>query len=793
MRKTSWSKRRSIASIPLFAFIGKYSALFVSLLFFFAVCLCFEDSIKVTAMVLMSLVLIIGVLRFPKLRDRVSFPLILLFLITLIDGISISYAVSTKLALYEFLPVLAAFCIALLLLMLARGTGSQPGRWVAVVLEGSAALSGLISVDLISTRLISTPVLSFLGRFTDGFSRLSVLVQGTRINSIYSNPNVFASIVGLGVLLSLGLVLSSQGRVERCFHTFCLFISALSFVLSVSLGASATIVVAFLAYLLLERRERRGALLFLMAETLMFTLCAAAAVSVTSFQEWDGVQPIPLLCMAAGGAALCLLDGLIGRRLAGRLRGGKTVLLIVCGVFALLAAYVVTALLWTEGITIQEGESLTRSAYPAPGEYTLEADLDGSVTVNIYSQNAQEVVMGTRNTLYWGKPSEDVPFTVPEDSLVVYFVFYADQPYYLDNVTYQGIGGSGSLPLKYKLLPEFIARRLQGVLASTTWTQRLTFFSDGMRLFRESPVIGLGMGSFENRLKSVQSFYFVTQYVHNHYIQTLTDTGIVGLVLFVSLIGISAAAVLLARRKETVHPLLPAAGAALVFMAGHAATEIIFSIYSYLPMAFGVFILIGLCCDQALPEISRRIKTGILAVIALLLCIFAVLLGENMRAAKAFQRNPTFSGLTAAIGYDRFERVDYMLAYVTNSLNPSLDVDDNIRRQADIYAEQLSRMDSNFIPFRLTEYYLRTDRVERGLEMAEKYVRYVASDEQAWQQTFDLLEKYETDSEVYRAGVLRIYQMLNEWNDENMGTVSVDEETMAFLARMEGQDPEISE
>ena len=77
--------------------------------------------------------------------------------------------------------------------------------------------------------------------------------------------------------------------------------------------------------------------------------------------------------------------------------------------------------------------------------------------------------------------------------------------------------------------------------------------------------------------------------------------------------------------------------------------------------------------------------------------------------------------------------------------------------------------------------------------MAEKYVRYVASDEQAWQQTFDLLEKYETDSEVYRAGVLRIYQLLNEWNDENMGTVSVDEETMAFLARMEGQDPEISE
>lgn len=793
MKKTSWSKRRSITSTPFFAFIHKYSVFFVSLLFFFTVCLCFEDSIKVVAMVLMPLVLIVGVLRFQKLRERVSFPLIVLFLIALVDGISISYAVSTKLALYEFLPVLTAFCMALLLLMLAKGSELQPGRWIAGVLEGNAALAGIVSVDLISTRMISTPILSFLGKFTDGYSHLSVLVPGTRINSIYSNPNVFASIVGIGVLLSLGLVLSSQRLAERCFHTVCLFINALSFVLSFSMGASAMIFMAFLVYFLLERKEQRSTLLFLMVETLILTVCAAGLVSVTSLQEWDGVQPIPLLCMAVGGASLCVLDGLVGRRLAGKLRGGRAVWIVVCGVFALLVAYVVAALLWTEGITLQGGEPLTRSAYLSPGEYTLEADLDGSVTITIYSRNAQEVVMGTRTVLYWGTPSEDVCFTVPEDSLVVYFYFSTAQDYYLDSAAYEGINGSGSIPLKYKLLPDFIANRLQGVLSSTTWTQRVIFFADGMRLFRQSPVIGLGMGAFESKLKSVQSFYFVTQYVHNHYIQTLTDTGIVGLVLFVTLIGISAAAVLLARKKKNIHPLLPAIGAVLVFMAGHAATEIIFSVYSYLPMAFGVFILIGICCGHALPKINNRVKVGLLIPIALSLCVFSVLLSENMMAAKAFQRNPTFSGLAAVIEYDKFERVDYMMAYVTNSLNPVLDVDDEIRRQADIYAEQLSKLDSNIIPYRLAEYYLYTNRMEYGLEMAEKYVRYVASDSQAWQQTFDLLERYEVNDESYRAGVLKIYQLMKTWNDENMGMIIVDDETMSFLARLEEQGTGISE
>ena len=69
--------------------------------------------------------------------------------------------------------------------------------------------------------------------------------------------------------------------------------------------------------------------------------------------------------------------------------------------------------------------------------------------------------------------------------------------------------------------------------------------------------------------------------------------------------------------------------------------------------------------------------------------------------------------------------------------------------------------------------------------MVEKYVDYVSSDQNAWQNAFALLEGYETDSEVFRAGVVRIAGLLEDWNARNMGGVTLTEANLAFIARMD--------
>lgn len=72
------------------------------------------------------------------------------------------------------------------------------------------------------------------------------------------------------------------------------------------------------------------------------------------------------------------------------------------------------------------GERLRRSAYPAAGTYSLAVQAGGDVSVTIESQNMQDTMMHTSSVLYEGS-ADGASFTVPEDSMVVYFNFSADQ------------------------------------------------------------------------------------------------------------------------------------------------------------------------------------------------------------------------------------------------------------------------------------------------------------------------------------------------------------------------------
>ena len=748
--------------------------------FFLAVCLSSAATSKSAAMVLAALALSAAFLFWGRLRDRLKGPVLALTLVVLMDGLSCAYAVSGKFALHEFLKVFTAFCLALLLLAF---TGEErPGRKVCVVLEGFAAVAGLTSIDLLSTRWVSGAVLGVLGWFTPDYVALGAVEEGVRMTSIFLSPNVFAGCMGIGVLLSLGLAVSAEKPVARAAHVACLSVNALSFVLAFSMGACVMLVPAFLVLLALTGKEERTGLLLLMVEGLVVTALSAFPISLTSMTAWTGFRPIPLLCAVGGGLVLCGLDLLGGRRLAAKLTGhGRAVLMLVLALLAGAAVFLGAALSLTTGVGLRAGESLRRSAYPEPGTYAVEAAAEGDPQVAIESQNRADTMMHTGTELYRG-PLSQAAFTVPEDSLVVWFTFTAQTEGRIDWVEYTGEGGSGKVPLQYRLLPGFIANRLQGLRANQNAIQRFVFFEDGLKLFARSPVIGSGMGAFENGVRGVQSFRYDTKYAHNHYIQTLAETGLVGLALFLGLFALSGVC-LWRRRKE---PLAPALGAALVFMACHALVEFTFSIYCYLPMAFGVFVAISFCCGDGLPLPAwmekRAVKNGVLLGMCVLLVLFAALLGCNIAAQNLAARDPSLENLERAAALDPFEKADHMLSYVVQVTGSG--AEGEVRQKADGYAGRLGRIDSNIIPYYLAAYYLDEGQVEQGLEQAERYVRYVSADEEVWRDTFRLLEEYEQDTAEYRAGVCRIAELLEEWNEENMGEILLDEQAQMLIARM---------
>ena len=524
-----------------------------------------------------------------------------------------------------------------------------------------------------------------------------------------------------------------------------------------------------------------------MVETLLVTLLATIPTSLTGFDVWSGFQPVPLLCTAAGALLLCVLDQLVGQKAAAALEGrGKAAAALVCAIAAALGIFAALAVNVTGGVSLDAGGSLRRADYPEPGSYTLEVKASGDLQIMIESQNQRDTMMHTSTTLYSG-PASDAAFTVPEDSLVVYFNFWTPEENRLESATYRGSAGEGSLKLGYKLLPSFISNRLQGLFANENAIQRTVFFSDGLKLFLRSPVFGLGMGAFENGICSVQSFYYETKYAHNHYIQTLVETGTVGLLLFLAVLVLSAAAIWKNCRKKEASPLTAALGAALVFMAGHASVEVVFSSCYYLPMALGVFALISLCCGDALPLLPHRkpVHNGTAFAIAALLAIFTILLFLNMRArslAEAAASSNPMGDLQSAATLDRFEWADHMLSYVMSYRYGMDKVDDDaIRQQAEQYAQRLAQVNSNSIPIYLAEYYFATNRPEQAFAMVEKYVSYVSSNPDTWETAFRLLHAYAQDSPEFREGAAHIYQMLSDWNEQNMGTISLSEQATAFI------------
>lgn len=748
-------------------------------LLFFAICLCSANTVRSMAVFLILLTLSLAFLFWSRLRERIRPPVTALALVVLMDLLSCTYAVSGKFALNEILKVMASFCLALILLTLIDKENSE--RKAAAVLAGCAAIAGLVSIDLLSTRWISTPVLTVLGWFTPSFKDLAVVEEGVRMTSIFIYPNAFAACMGIGILLSLGLAVSSKRKEERVGHLICLSVSSLAFVLTFSMGACAMIVPAFLVILALTGREHRIGLFFLMVETLIVTLLCAFPISRTSMTAWTGVRPIPLLCTAAGAAALCVLDLLIGQRLARKLVGhGKAVSCLAAALLVGTAVFLVAACSLTVGVTLRAGESLRRAVYPDEGTYALTAETEGDPFVVIESQNRADTMMHTSLELYQGPLSQAV-FAVPEGSLVVWFNFSTDKDIRLDSVEYMGENGSGNVPLGYRLLPGFIANRLQGLRANQNAIQRLVFFEDGIKLFRRSPIVGRGIGSYANGVTSEQSFYYYTKYAHSHYIQTLAETGIIGFVLFIGLLVVSAVAVWRGRER----PLGAALGAALIFIACHGAVDGIFSYFASMPMIFGLFTVIALSCGDTLivPAWARKkaVQTGLTVGVCALLVVFVVPLGCNIAAWNMAVQSPNLDTLERAAALDPFEKADYMIAYVIQSTEES---DGAIKEKADQYAVRLGKLESNSIPIYLSEYYLKTDRLELAMEMAERYAAYGSADASVWQAVFDLLERYEQDTPDYRASVLHIVDQLDAWNGENMGQVVLNEKAESFIARM---------
>lgn len=737
---------------------------------FVAIMLTASDVVKNMVLWISMATMALGFFTYDDWSKKLTAPFLPFFGMMTVCGVSTLYALAKKFALNEFLSVFLGFCVFMLLLMIVEKAQSMA---CAVVVATS--IISFLSIDLLSTRVFYNLFVLCIDPITSAYSSLSGVETGTRMTSLIVNPNVFGGCAGIAVILSLGLTLWETRKKEKQFYFGCLMLNSLAFVLTFSMGATGFIVVAFLAMLALEQKEKRTELFIIMVETFVFALLSAFPIFFTAFTAWDGVNIVPLLCLIVSVVGINLCHAKFGvKAIAYFETREKEMKLFVVAVITGIVVYGFLGFVITTGYTF-ETTSLRRALYPSAGEYTITSEASGDIEVQITTQNREDTMMHTNTTLYKGALRE-ATFEVPEDSTVVYFTFTASEGTTLESAT---LSDGSEIPLHYPLLPGFITNRFQGLFANQNAIQRTVFFEDGMKLFSRSPIWGLGMGSFENALFQVQSFYYETKYVHNHYIQMLLETGLVGFVCYTAL-GLGLLFGLLKARKEKV-PMVAMSIAVLLFIFGHAFVEVVWSTSFYIPLAYGALAVIAVQLSEVCKSKKNPLgKKPVQILLTGFMGLFMVLLIGNMHSKSIVEGSTSESfmnNLISASQLDAYESQDYMVTYLVQAKESE---DLQVHAQAEKFIEKLETISSNSIPYYIAEYYISQGDIPKATDALVNYVSYVISKSEFWNNAFYTLlmaMSFENYGEILQ-GLETLYVIMDQWNQDNMGNITIDDVIM---------------
>lgn len=699
-------------------------------------------------MTLLAGVGVIALLFFGDEKRLWNLPSLLLLGYAAWSWLTVFWAMSGKFHLREGSKLLIAVFF-FLLVALRKSLDGAFARRVTGVIAGISALYAFLSIEAVSTGLTKT----LLARLP-ALDAEKIVFQSSRLNGIFGNANIEASIYAIGIFCAIALVCGAEKKWQRALWAAAAAVDALAFLLVFSMGAMACFAAAVVVYLIFAGKGRVAALLRMLEAAVPAFLCGFAAFALFGSGRVGLVLPV-LLANAAVAAVLELtVMEKLSRALEKHQRAAFGVLI---GAVLCVAVYAVAALYVTGPYTF--GMAIYRSARLNAGEHTITVEADGEVTGWIYSWDPLGMLTGVRATLYYGELGRETSFCVPEGSKVCGLSFSAEHGVTISRAV---IDGTQETPLNYKLLPGFVANRILTISESSSPVVRGIYREDALKLWRLSPIIGNGVGAFETGVTAVQDYPYETKYVHNHYLQLLLEDGVVGLALFAGALLTMLLALWKKRRQleeGELFWLYPALCAELVMNGAQMLWDVSMSMVVFLCMTYAVYgLVVGACAEPLaqreaaaeesgkkkkaqvkrpdIPLLARNIGIGFTAAVVLTLC--GNLYADARAKAPVTDNDEFLFNLRSAAKLDLYENNDKKLSYVMVSLE---DETPSHREQADEYAAQLAKVQSNTIPRYLVGYYLQTGQYGKAIDEAILGASYSASDADTWNDCAALLNE----------------------------------------------------
>ena len=758
----------------------------------FAVLLFFAMTVQTVPMSLIlaavALVLSFGRGGYARFRGRLGIPVLGFLAFLILCGAASLYTSFGAYAYGEYAKLLASGALGLLLL--ARGREQNAGG----LLFGFSAVCGVIGLLCIDAGCRG-PLFRGFASFMEGLGDAAyqsldqATYTGARFDGIYNDANLTGSLMALAVLVGLYLIRTGRKPWERFAACFLTGLSAVAFFTAMSRGAILCFGATLLAYLLIAGKEERLGLFFTMAamgiSMVVFGVVSTSLLAGGSF--WGTLAALP------SGVLLWLLNEFPARKAASALAGhGKLLAGVLGGGIAAGIAAVVLALTLTEPFVFTESNFLYRGADVESGEtYTFSGDWDKSseITVLVYGSTREQELTSVTETYYNG-PLEEASFTVPEDVGHVLMQFRGPAGLELRQVS---LSDGTEIPMAYTLLPDNIANRLQkNIFEDSSFLLRLQYDIDGWTLFKESPLAGHGLGATEGLLTSVQPFFYESLYLHNHLLQVMDETGLLGLAAFLAFI-LGTAVLLIRQLRKARTPLVAMLLACLVMMNLHGLMEISFSVQMFQCAAF-FLLLLPTVCYGTYTEGRKRRAAGIVVLVVsdLWLVISVALLGGSLLAQKEY-RELDAAGMTTGSFIETLERLDRMDAY--NDQSYKVNLMGNALQAGGISNEgtaarcarelrETGEFDSCY--YVAAYYYLPLGQLENFFDVLQEGLLQERSNSEAWNsamnlciQAFSQIDPAEADT--FAEGVRGIGEAMDRANAYLLVPVALTEENAALL------------